>query len=401
MIGSIILMVVYIAICFLAGNIAKKKNRSSVGWFIANLFFPIIAFIILCVLPKAYVGPTVETKNANTPVENTGAKLEAAQESELEASQILYISANGSDLNNGKTEEKPLKTIKRALALSEKTTKFIVLGTLTVESEGSKDAFAFTIKAKERRQNITITGKPDVTEKAVLSGKNCAGAVFIEIEDGIVTFENIEISGADLYGTEERYKLKDSNDLYEFYWKVTDVDLKKYIEKSKKRYTDDKDYSEGHVYAIHPTGIRIQSGSVEIGENVKITNNHGHGIYVSHQGVLTIKDGEITENHGSLAGGGVYCYGSFRMVGGLIANNSAQLGGGVGVGKFSSNTFKMTGGKIENNKAKKGGGLCVTDLDLFTIDGGAIDNNVSEEGDNNLATERMYSGQLNGIFFTA
>jgi hypothetical protein len=61
----------------------------------------------------------------------------------------------------------------------------------------------------------------------------------------------------------------------------------------------------------------------------------------------------------------------------------------------------MTGGKIENNKAKKGGGLCVTDLDLFIIDGGAIDNNVSEEGDNNLATEEMYSGQLNGIFFTA
>jgi hypothetical protein len=63
--------------------------------------------------------------------------------------------------------------------------------------------------------------------------------------------------------------------------------------------------------------------------------------------------------------------GTFNMSGGSISGNSAEMGGGVGVGR---GIFTMSGGSISGNSAEVGGGVFV-DSGTFTMSGGTISGN--------------------------
>jgi hypothetical protein len=81
----------------------------------------------------------------------------------------------------------------------------------------------------------------------------------------------------------------------------------------------------------------------------------GSGITVNFGGTFVLLDGEISGNINAM-GGGVYNFGSFKMLGGEISNNTADAyqGGGVYV---NNGVFEMTGGVISNNIAHHGGGV--------------------------------------------
>lgn len=121
-------------------------------------------------------------------------------------------------------------------------------------------------------------------------------------------------------------------------------------------------------------------GTVTLCLNGNVLNLNGHGIRVGSGASLTLcdcgsgaehrfavgQDGLWTlaeENGSEILTGGVVTGGkggvsvsggSFMMMGGTLAGNSARFGGGVSV---SGGSFVMTGGRITGNTAEQGGGV--------------------------------------------
>lgn len=184
-------------------------------------------------------------------------------------------------------------------------------------------------------------------------------------------------------------------------------------------------------------------------ENITIDGGSGNNIKAQRALIavngdnakLTLKNGAVVQNNNNEvengAGGGVCVItGELVIDGGVIANNSAYLGGGVAVygknskavltkGSISENTgtvqattkiasgggayiylgeFTQNGGKIENNKTTKnnGGGIYLLG-GTYTLNNGTIENNtsakagggayVSKDNDNN-AVFNMTGGKI-------
>ena len=128
-------------------------------------------------------------------------------------------------------------------------------------------------------------------------------------------------------------------------------------------------------------------------------------VTVADSGALTIQDGTILRNNaakstriGGLAKGGAVevSQASVTMTGGLIENNQANNGGGIGLSYRA--TLTMTGGTIRNNRAVTGltgtfngnfyqiydvagagGGVHIDDLCTMNLSGGTIEHNSADE----------------------
>ncbi|MDR0851888.1 MAG: hypothetical protein LBN36_05290 [Clostridiales Family XIII bacterium] len=182
------------------------------------------------------------------------------------------------------------------------------------------------------------------------------------------------------------------------------------------------DYAEIHdnVSAGDSGGIRIISGTAEIGRGVEIYNNQaatqGGGI-ANSGGTLTISG--TAKIHGNTAGdkgGGVYVLAPTSIAtGARIANNTATTGGGVAIGNDAA--FTLGAATFDGNKAGENGGALYlaesatvhTERSFFTNnqaggDGGAIyaegdaikalTTYVVTFADNSAATS--YAWELNG-----
>ncbi|MCL2445022.1 autotransporter adhesin family protein [Candidatus Saccharibacteria bacterium] len=147
-------------------------------------------------------------------------------------------------------------------------------------------------------------------------------------------------------------------------------------------------------------GIHIIDGGEFILNAGVITGNRtanghgGSGVRVSGSGAIFImNDGEISSNRvfnlGEGHGGGVYLENgaAFDMNGGVIRNNAARRGGGVGI---RDSTFTMNGGVIRNNAGNgsdmsghiiglhgDGGGVSVLGAGVFVMYYGDILDNTA------------------------
>jgi hypothetical protein len=251
-----------------------------------------------------------------------------------------YVSAEGSDRNNGYTEQTAFRSLFKAIAAaSNSRIKVItVLGTLDVNSEQSTN--------KERVFIIQGTGKDEVlirgagTEPAVLSAEASGRRVTLIRGSMPIRLENIEISG----GTTS---------------------------------------SEG-------AGMGISTGAtVILGNGCVIRNNTsqnmGGGIIVAPGGSLIIDGGKVLDNNAAMVGGGIVLLGTGTSASnagtlvirnGEVSNNQAQGGGGIAIHQGAKCT--LYAGVIHNNTAEFiGGGVWVSMGGLFTMDGGIIQNNHS------------------------
>jgi hypothetical protein len=89
-----------------------------------------------------------------------------------------YVSATGSDNNNGRSEDVPFKTLAKAMESAGKGSvkRITVLGTLNRASEGSRGDSIFSIGHTGTKE-ILICGKSE-TEKASLAGGTTGTAAF-------------------------------------------------------------------------------------------------------------------------------------------------------------------------------------------------------------------------------
>lgn len=253
----------------------------------------------------------------------------------LEKNKAFYVSASGNDENNGKSEKKPFKTIRKAIRSIEdsRRSKIFVIGTLDAKSEEPvsynddlnkiewDEKYVFDIRYS-RKKDIAITGKPNAkdNEKAILSGLGATQAV-VNITgnwNSMVCFGNIEISGINPNKTRSKRKKMIDN------------------------MADNKDF----VYTKNDEEIYDSCFALEIyrnvllGEGTRITNNYGNGVLV--EGCLLGVDGaEIIDNA---------CFGimlanaSLYVSSGIIKNNKC----GVYFDKKSKGTIE--GGEITENK---------------------------------------------------
>ena len=140
--------------------------------------------------------------------------------------------------------------------------------------------------------------------------------------------------------------------------------------------------SQGDTYRklVGPLGIdtvTVESGADLVLDGIIITHNPGaagRGVYVKSGAELTLKNGKISDNTATGNGGGVYNFGTFTMLDGVIANNTTTefyAGGGV----YNDGTFTMYYGVIANNTADYAGG--VSNHHIFDMLDGVIANNTA------------------------
>jgi hypothetical protein len=259
---------------------------------------------------------------------------------------IYYVSASGSDYNNGWTEETPFKTLENAFSLFmgvefNRSYAVIVIGTLNQSSEGSNDEHGVFDISPSGGGPYLITGIPYAPSgtRAILSaaGTNKEAAnVSGGLSGATFLFEHIEISG------------------------------------SKER------------------GLSISlSTDVTLGDGAVVRDNTGGGVLVagpkaeykamSAPGHLII-DGGIIENNNTSNGGGVYVNGKLTMKRGAVRNNTTPVevnesGRGGGIIFWGDYTSVISGGEISGNAARFGGGIYIVKGTTVTMTGGIVSGN--------------------------
>jgi len=245
-----------------------------------------------------------------------------------------FVHAEGSDRNNGLSEEKPFRSLFKAMAMAAKgPIKIItVIGTLDVTSEQSSNRERVFFIQGMGSDPILIQGKASDINPAVLSAAG-SGRRAVLIRGTIpIRFENIEISGGVSSG-------------------------------------------EGGGMGIGP------SATVTLGPGTVIRNNQseniGGGVLIAFGGTLLIDGGKILDNRSAAAGGGVAMAGRNSVLvvrNGEISNNHAPGGGGVVV--YQEGHFTLLGGVIHDNTADlAGGGVMVNQEGFLTMEGGVIRGN--------------------------
>jgi hypothetical protein len=249
--------------------------------------------------------------------------------------ETYYVRADGSDQNDGLSEETPFRSLFKAMtAASKADTKIItLLSSLDLSSEQSSNSERVFIIQGTGKDLITIRGKRD-GEKVVLSGAGAERRVVLIKGISYICFENIEISGGSSAG-------------------------------------------EGG-------GIGIGGGSrVILGEGAVITGNHsgtvGGGIAVAPGGRLYIRGASVSGNLSRGVGGGIAAVGAdtvLVMEGGEIRENRAEGGGGVAV--YEGGAFTLKDGLVSANEAVvAGGGVVLNRNAVLTMEGGSISGNTS------------------------
>ena len=254
-----------------------------------------------------------------------------------QSERSLYVSARGSDNNNGLSEAAPLRTLQAALFLAASNfdiRTITVIGTLDISNQnftqGSNSVF--NLPDLPFLGEILITGKPDASrnERAVLSARGSRGACAVNVrgKNAIYRFENIEIFGGE------------------------------------------GDYG---------VGIMVWDGaSVTLGPGTVVRNNEMAGVFITN-GTCILDGGTIREN--SFSGVMVGESAAFVMRNGTVTENQAPTGGGVAV--YNTGRFAMSGGIISQNRAESaGGGVYIMSGGRYDQTGGTVNSNIAAQGSN-------------------
>ena len=255
-----------------------------------------------------------------------------------------FVQANGNDRNNGLSEDKPFRSLFKAMVMANAGSikTITVIGTLDVNSEQSSNKERVFFIQGMGSSPILITGKNSENDPPVLSAQGSGRRVVLIRGNVPIRFENIEISGGE------------SPD-------------------------------EGGGMGIGP------GSSVTLGSGAVIQNNHsdniGGGVLVAQGGSLFIDGGKIINNRSLAVGGGIALVGKNSAVvfkSGEISGNHAQGGGGIAVSQEAS--FTLSGGTINDNTADIGGGGAIVTLSgLFNMESGLIRGNMSSGSGGGIA----------------
>jgi len=135
--------------------------------------------------------------------------------------------------------------------------------------------------------------------------------------------------------------------------------------------------------AVNGGGIDINNTAARLvinsGSTIQSNMATGNGSGIRSIGKIEMNGGAIANNIANV-GGGVLLNNAaaiFEMNGGAIKRNEAQNGGGVNI---ASGTMTMTGGQIEYNKATNGNGGGVRVGGTFIRNGNIVENNTSTAG---------------------
>lgn len=306
-----------------------------------------------------------------------------------------YVSAAGSNDNDGLSESSPFKMIRWALREMETNRNIrtiIVIGTLDDYSEGTgsgNSVGVFPIYCREGlTSSITIKGKDGAVgdDKAILLSTVEKSVVSI---DGVnVRFENITITGGRgiagggitvMAGSyRENLKFAANGDI---------------IMGSDKAH-----YFDGSV-TLGPGAVVTENYSQSGGGGVCV--GHGNDADMNFRGAsIRIEGGVIENNTAAISGGGVFLgeNAGFSMKSGEIRNNTAMQGGGLFFAYSESNNA-IDGGSISGNQATGGngnnfGGALVVLSGTLTMNGGSISENNSDGGGGGVALSSHASFRL-------
>ena len=146
--------------------------------------------------------------------------------------------------------------------------------------------------------------------------------------------------------------------------KVITLELSGTLDRGLDEETDD-----GSVI-INKGDLTITGGGTITGGN---TSSDGGGIW--SQGLMTLNDVNICNNHAHDRGGAVYSsYDHLELTDGEITGNSANYGGGFYV-EIVPEAMTMQNGSIRGNNAKYGAGIYVSDGAGVKQNGGEISEN--------------------------
>jgi hypothetical protein len=315
-----------------------------------------------------YLKKEKETKSGNSEEEETPA-------------EWVYLAVNtGDDNKSGWTEDQPVKTFGKALAIwDDRCSTESLTEARIMLIEDIKTSLGYN----EILTNTETTLVDLSAALSTLSNTTTITTITFAGSGGGVTIDNNGFAGTTGAGRRVLSISAASNKT---------IILTNLTIKGGARATG----SGGSLY--NGGGIYIGNHSTVIMEDSVIIENNeagqqGGGVYVEGDGSrFTMKGGEIRTNkatniNNALSneqGGGVYVgsNGTFIMEGGTIKNNESDIdGGGVYVAGTQS-TFTMKDGEISGNKSLnasgKGGGVCVEASGKFTMEGGTIKNNESE-----------------------
>lgn len=112
--------------------------------------------------------------------------------------------------------------------------------------------------------------------------------------------------------------------------------------------------------ALRLTGGTMQLSDVEISgntvtgtKNTNLNQAAGGGVY-QDGGTLNIYEGTVIKGNEAGRGGGIYQYsGTARMIGGVVQDNDALLGGGIAQNPRSTASFTVSGGAVYGNCANE------------------------------------------------
>jgi len=305
----------------------------------------------------------------------------------LPSSDSYYVKAGGSDRNHGLTEDKPFRSLFKAVVMANSTSikTITVIGTLDLDSEQSSNTErVFLIQGVEKTP-IIIRGSNSGSDPAMLSAAGSKRRVVLIKGNVSVSFENIEISGGESTGEGGGLGIGPGSS----------VTLGK---GSVVRNNQSKNIGGGILIA--PGGSLFLDGG-------KVTDNQsavvGGGIAMAGAGsALVIKDGEISGNHAQGGGGiAVFQEGRLTLSGGMIHNNTSEIAGG-GVLINQQGLFTMEGGIIRGNRTSgSGGGIALMERSSFVLEDGEIIGNRAAEHGGGIAADNSGSINIKGGFISA
>jgi hypothetical protein len=299
----------------------------------------------------------------------------------------LYVSAKGDDNNNGRSEETPFKTLKKAseAANSGVIKTITIIGTIDGDSE----------IRQEGNDEILITGKSNVSgaERAVLD---------IDKVSGKVRFTYIRLAGLSAgwgratvtLGTGVIVSNPKGTGVSGITLIMTDDATITGCLGGGVRNTGDVIFTvtmSGNASIINNGGIGIELQKGRLGEskvtmsgNAKVSNNKGMGVYC--ETLIMSENAEISDNVNTetnrekINGGGVNVF-TLTMSGNTrIINNSIKgNGGGVYIDQERGSSTISGNAIISGNTAKHGGGIYLSS-GILTMEGGEISGNKAEYG---------------------
>ncbi|MDR0561288.1 MAG: right-handed parallel beta-helix repeat-containing protein [Spirochaetaceae bacterium] len=284
-------------------------------------------------------------------------------------SSCYYVSASGDDGNIGYLEEKPFKTLAKAVkAVRQKTIPWIktitALGELNQSTEGGSDGNGvFVIQAPapgEYAGLIRITGGGSGVLSSGMTGRR---VLYITGANTKIQLDHIAITGASNVSNAAGICL------------------------------------DGDAELI------LEAGGIIEGNTSVNSGARGGGVLTLGTSVFTMKNGSIRNNRNQNGfGGGIYIgeNSTFIMEGGDITGNySASHGGGVHLtGANTVPKFYMSGGVITGNRTlQTGGGVVMANGETWLSDGIQIYNNIAGVNGQNLGVQPGYNGRLyyNGL----